>query len=101
MVSDDLPDAGPLQPDAVHIVIGDLHDLLQAEHPGLVGRGQLIHGDGAQPPNKVHCGIGVVINIIITTVKLIIRVKAAHSPIAFPSSLVEPVKIRSTATTTL
>ena len=55
MVSDDLPDAGPLQPDAVHVVVRDLHDLLQAEHPRLVGRGQLVHGDGAQPAHKVHC----------------------------------------------
>ena len=32
VVSYDLPDAGPLQADAVHVVVGDLHDLLQAEH---------------------------------------------------------------------
>lgn len=28
MVSNDLPDAGPLQADAVHVVVGDLHYLL-------------------------------------------------------------------------
>lgn len=56
VVSNDLPDAGPLQPDAVHIVIGDFNNLLQAEHPRLVGRGQLVHGNGAQPSNKIHCG---------------------------------------------
>lgn len=54
VVSYDLPNARPLQPDAVHVVVGDLHDLLQAEHPRLVRRGQLVHGHRAQPPHKVH-----------------------------------------------
>lgn len=54
VVSYDLPDPRPLQPDAVHVVVGDLHDLLQAEHPGLVRRGQLVHGHRAQPPDEVH-----------------------------------------------
>lgn len=80
VVSNDLPDAGPLQPDTVHVVIGDLHDLLQAEHPGLVGRGQLVHGDRAEPSNKIHCVFGfgggghirVGLNIIITIIIIII-----------------------------
>jgi len=49
-----MPDPGPLQPDAVHVVVRDLHNLLQAEHAGLVGRGQLVHGHDAQPAHKVH-----------------------------------------------
>lgn len=55
MISYHLPNARPLQPDAVHVVVGDLHDLLQAEHAGLVCGGQLVHGHGAEPPHKVHC----------------------------------------------
>lgn len=43
VVSYDLPNAGPLQSDAVHVVVGDLHNLLQAEHARLVSRGQFIH----------------------------------------------------------
>lgn len=37
VVSYDLPDSRPLQPDSVHVVVGDFHNLLQAEHPRLVG----------------------------------------------------------------
>ncbi len=54
MVSYDLPNSRPLQPDAVHVVVGDFHYLLQAEHPRLVCWGQLIHGHRTQPPHKVH-----------------------------------------------
>lgn len=55
VVSDDLPNTRPLQPDAVHVVVGDFYDLLQAEHPRLVSRGQLIHGHRTEPPHKIHC----------------------------------------------
>lgn len=55
MISNDVPDPGPLQPDAVHVVVGDLHDLLQAEHARVVWGRQLIHGHGAQPAHKVNC----------------------------------------------
>ena len=54
VVSNDLPNPRPLQPDAVHVVVGNFHDLLQAEHSGLVCRGQLVHGHRTQPPHKVH-----------------------------------------------
>lgn len=54
MVSYDLPNSRPLQPDAVHVVVGDFHNLLQAEHPRLVCWGQLIHGHRTQPPHEVH-----------------------------------------------
>lgn len=54
VVTYDLPNSGPLQPDAVHVVVGDFHNLLQAEHPWLVCRGQLVHGHRTQPPHKVH-----------------------------------------------
>ena len=30
--TEDLPDARPLQTDATHVVVGDLDDLLEAEH---------------------------------------------------------------------
>ena len=44
MFAEDLPDAGPLEPDPAHVVVGDLHQLGQAEHPGLRLYGQLIYG---------------------------------------------------------
>lgn len=56
MVSDDLPDPGPLQPDAAHVVVRDLHYLLEAEHSRVRGRGQLIHGHGAEPAHKINWG---------------------------------------------
>lgn len=54
VVSNNLPDPGPLQPDATHVVVGDLHNLLQAEHTWVCGRGQLIHGHGAQPAHEIN-----------------------------------------------
>lgn len=54
VVSNDLPDPGPLQPDAPHVVVGDLNYFLQAEHAWVCGRGQLIHGHGTQPAHKIH-----------------------------------------------
>lgn len=54
MVSDNLPDPGPLQPDAAHVVVGDLDYFLKAEHAWVCGRGQLIHGHGAQAAHKIN-----------------------------------------------
>lgn len=56
VVSDDLPDPGPLQPDAAHVVVGDLHYFLEAEHSRVCGRGQLIHGHGAEPAHEINWG---------------------------------------------
>lgn len=36
VVSDDLPDPGPLQPDTTHVVVRDLHNLCQAEHARMI-----------------------------------------------------------------
>lgn len=58
VVSNDLPDPGPLQPDAPHVVIRDLNYLLQAEHTWMCRRGQLIHGHGTQPAHKIHWRTG-------------------------------------------
>lgn len=54
VISNDMPYPRPLQPDPVHVVVRYLHDLLQAEHAGMVGRSQLIHGHSAQPADKVN-----------------------------------------------
>lgn len=54
VISDDLPNAWPLQTDAVHVVVGDLHYLLQTEHAWLMSRGQLVHGHRTEPTHKVH-----------------------------------------------
>lgn len=54
VISYNLPNSRPLQPDAVHVVVGYFHNLLQTEHPRLVRRGQLVHGHSAQPSDKVH-----------------------------------------------
>lgn len=43
VVSNDLPDSGPLQPDTTHVVVGDLHNLGQAEHAGVIYIGELVH----------------------------------------------------------
>lgn len=37
VVSDNLPDPGPLQPDAAHVVVGDFYYFLQAEHTWVCG----------------------------------------------------------------
>ena len=37
MCPKDLPHAGPLQSDSVHVVVGDLDDLLEAEHAWVGG----------------------------------------------------------------
>lgn len=54
VISDDLPNAWPLQTDAIHVVVGDLHYLLQTEHAWLVSRSQLVHGHPTEPTHKVH-----------------------------------------------
>ena len=54
VVADVLPDAGPLQPDAAHVVVGDLHDLLQAEHAGVGGAGQFVQRHLAQRLGELH-----------------------------------------------
>ncbi len=54
VISDDLPNAWPLQTDAVHVVVGDLHYLLQTEHAWLMSRGQFVHGHRTEPTHKVH-----------------------------------------------
>lgn len=54
MVSDDLPNARPLQSDTVHVVVGDLYNFLETEHPWLMCWGQLIHGHRTQPTDKIH-----------------------------------------------
>lgn len=43
MISYDFPYSGPLQPDATHVVVGYLNDLLQTEHSRVCRRGQFIH----------------------------------------------------------
>lgn len=55
VVSNNLPDPGPLQSDASHVVVGDLHYFLKAEHAWVCGRGQLIHGHSTQPAHKINC----------------------------------------------
>lgn len=55
MVSNDLPDPGPLQSDAAHVVVGDLYYFLKAEHAWVCGRGQLIHGHSTQPAHEINC----------------------------------------------
>jgi len=47
VISYNLPNSRPLQPNAVHVVVRYFHNLLQAEHPRLVCRGQLVHGHRA------------------------------------------------------
>ena len=57
VVPDDLPDAGPLQADPAHVVVGDLYDLLQAEHAGVRKTGEFIHRHGTQRLHKLNCNI--------------------------------------------
>ena len=54
VISDHMPYSGPLQSDPIHVVVRDLHDLLQAEHAGVVGGSQLVHGHGTQSADKVN-----------------------------------------------
>ena len=42
VVTDDLPDARPLQTNATHVVVRDLNDLLQREHARSHQVGQLV-----------------------------------------------------------
>lgn len=54
VLSNYMPYPRPLQPDSAHVVVRYLHNLLQAEHPGMERRGQLIHGHSTQPTDKVN-----------------------------------------------
>lgn len=58
VVSNNLPDPGPLQSDASHVVVGDLHYFLKAKHAWVCGRGQLIHGHSTQPAHEINCQDG-------------------------------------------
>ncbi len=53
--SDDLPHTGPLQSHTVHVIVADLDDLLQREHPGVGGAGELLVGHGTQRLHKLNC----------------------------------------------
>lgn len=55
MISNNLPDSGPLQPYPAHVVVRNLDDLLQAEHSRVGGGEQLIHGYRTEPANEIHC----------------------------------------------
>ena len=59
MVAQHLPDPAPLQSDPAHVVVGDLHQLGQAEHPSLRTGCQLVYGDLTQRPHKIHDRIAV------------------------------------------
>ena len=52
--SNDLPHSAPLQPHTVQVVVGDLYNLLEAEHAGVGGAGQLLVRHGTQGLNKVN-----------------------------------------------
>ena len=52
--SNDLPHSAPLQPHTVHVVVGDLDDLLEAEHAGMGRAGQFLVRHGTQGLNKVN-----------------------------------------------
>lgn len=54
VVSNDLPDSGPLQPDTTHVVVGDLHNLGQAEHAGVIYIGELVHWNLTQGLYKLN-----------------------------------------------
>lgn len=95
VISDNLPNSRPLQPDAVHVVVRNLHDFLQAEHSGLMCRGELVHGHRTQPADKVHC-TETDTQCMVSFSNLQLIPNSVDSPIAFPSSRVEPVKILET-----
>ena len=52
--SNDLPHSAPLQPHTVHVIVGDLYDLLEAEHPRMGGTGQLLVRYSTQSFHKVN-----------------------------------------------
>lgn len=54
VISNHLPNPWPLQPNAIHVVIGYLHYLLQTEHAWMVWGSQLIHRDSTQPSDEVN-----------------------------------------------
>ena len=52
--SNDLPHSAPLQSHTVHVVVGDLYDLLEAEHAGVSGAGELLVRHSTQSLHKVN-----------------------------------------------
>ncbi len=54
MGSEDLPHATPLQSHTVHVVVGDLNDLLKTEHARLSGAGQLLVRHSTQTLHKIN-----------------------------------------------
>ena len=54
MIPDDLPDAGPLQSDPSHVVVGDLDDLLETKHAWMREAGELVHRHGTQRLHKLN-----------------------------------------------
>jgi hypothetical protein len=88
-----------LQTNTSHIVIGYLNDFLQTKHTRLRRVGQFLKGDLIK--RRVR-NISNFISGAKNPLVIITWHKArTKSTIAFPSNRVEPVKIRSTATTTL
>lgn len=56
VLAQNIPHVRPLQTDTVHVVVRDLHKLLQAEQPGVLGEARgldLLPRDVTQRPNEV------------------------------------------------
>eukprot|EP01137_Pigoraptor_chileana_P033943 Opistho-2@25726 len=53
VLSNDGPDARPLETNATHVVVAYFDNLLEAEHPRVLGALQLVERHGAQPPHKL------------------------------------------------
>eukprot|EP00951_Prasinocladus_malaysianus_P023579 scaffold201082_cov42-Prasinocladus_malaysianus.AAC.2 len=53
VVAEDGPDPVPDQPDAVHVEVGDLHDLCEPKDAGVGRVGELLQADPAQRGHKV------------------------------------------------
>lgn len=108
MISNNFPDSRPLQPNPPHVVVRNLYYLLQTKHPGMGCRQQFIHRYSTKPSDKIHCSnrrestLVIYIqtfNILIGSTRPLKMTKKNKNkntktlPIAFPSSLVEPVNI--------
>lgn len=124
VTSNNLPHSTPLQPHSIHVIIADLYEFLQTEHAWVCGTRQLLIRDSTQGFNKIHWKKKHVYKqqshpmehdqVISFPLKcacyayLTTPTRSRYNtvcrlciPIALVSSLVEPVKILSTATTTL
>ena len=55
VVSDDVPDFTPLNPDTTHVVVTNFHDLLEREHPMSYGIVQLFAAYFTQRVREIHC----------------------------------------------